>query len=42
MQDGGQFVIPFGHWHSGPKADLLAAMKETEEGGQGFARAFEE
>lgn len=34
----GGYVVPFGRWHPGPRADLVKNLKRVEEGGDGKAR----
>ena len=36
----GDYVIPWGRWHTAPRSDLLACLKATEEGGNGRAADF--
>ncbi|KAL8830530.1 MAG: hypothetical protein Q9191_001377 [Dirinaria sp. TL-2023a] len=36
----GDYVIPWGRWHTAPRNDLLACLKTTEEGGNGRAADF--
>ena len=42
IEDGGQYVVPWGRVHPGPRPDLLAAMKAREDGGTGVAASFVE
>ena len=42
VEDGGQYVVPWGRVHPGPRPDLLAAMKGREDGGTGVADSFVE
>ena len=43
VEDGGQYVVPWGRVHPGPRPDLLAAMKgRGEDGGTGIAASFVE
>jgi NAD(P)-dependent dehydrogenase (short-subunit alcohol dehydrogenase family) len=42
MSDGGCHVLPFGRRHPSPREDLLEAMRDEENGGNGVARKFEE
>ena len=36
------YVVPWGKIHPGPRTNLLAALREREEGGTGQATAFRE
>ncbi|KAF2235555.1 NAD(P)-binding protein [Viridothelium virens] len=36
----GAYVVPWGRVHPGPRADLLLALRGTDEGGSGRAREF--
>lgn len=40
FRDSGGYVIPFGRWHSCPREDILAALRNVEEGGTGAAKRF--
>lgn len=42
VEDGGRYVIPRGRWHPKPRDELLNAIKDTEEGGLGYAKILEE
>lgn len=38
--DGGRFAIPWGRWHSDPRADCLESLKDVSQGGTGLAAKF--
>lgn len=42
VQNGlrGEYVIPWGRWHSKPRQDIVDALKTEEEGGTGQAAEF--
>lgn len=40
LEDGGQFVIPWGRWYSGMSQELTASFTEKEQGGTGIAEEF--
>ena len=42
MEHNGQYAIPWGRIHPGPRKDLLEALKGTDEGGTGRATEFRE
>ena len=42
IADGGKYVVPWGRVHPSPRPDLLAALKNPEDGGTGVATQFVE
>ena len=40
VEDGGQYVIPWGRWHACPREDITDGFKRREEGGTDVAREF--
>lgn len=42
VHDGGRYVVPWGKWHPRPREDLLRAIQDREDGGEGLARGLEE
>lgn len=40
IQDGGNYIIPWGRIHPSPRSDLVAALVAEEDGGTGIAKAF--
>ncbi|KAG5764936.1 hypothetical protein H9Q69_002534 [Fusarium xylarioides] len=42
IEDGGRFILPWGHFHPNPRADLLENLKSKERGGTGTAVDFAE
>jgi NAD(P)-dependent dehydrogenase (short-subunit alcohol dehydrogenase family) len=40
MDDNGAYVVPWGRLHTGPRNDIINALKTTDEGGTGLASKF--
>ncbi|EMC94578.1 hypothetical protein BAUCODRAFT_25740 [Baudoinia panamericana UAMH 10762] len=40
LDDSGRYVMPFGRWHPGQRADIELALRSKDEGGSGRAAEF--